>query len=242
MKKVLILHHLGLGDHIMFNGLVRHFTESAHVYLLVWERYFKEVSFMFRDLKNINFIRIFVETQDEVDYRINNTPHNELLIVGNHSCVNGKKIIMNETGILRHDEYLSAGINPEYMHSKFYIERDLFMEDFVYNLFTNYIGHKKYIIVHDDPSRNINLDMSKIPEKDCEILFIGQNRNNFTRHFNMFHMYKIMLNAEAFHGYESSWSWLFELWQIPIKKYLHVYVRNTYMNEIYYDRYWNFII
>mgnify|MGYP006270688605 CR=1 FL=1 len=237
MKTVLLFHHLGLGDHIMFNGLVRSIAESSNVILMVWERYFKEVSFMFSDI-DIKYCRLFIETQEEVDYKIKHTPHDEFIIVGKHNCVNGRKYTIEETGILRHDEYKSAGVDPSFMHTKFYIPRDIFMEDFVYKLFAN----KRYIIVHDDPSRNIKLDMSRIPEKEVEIFYIGQNRNNFTRHFNMFHMYKIMMNADAFHGYESSWSWLFELWKIPIKKYLHVYVRDDYINEVYYDKkYWTFL-
>lgn len=241
MKRVIIFHHLGLGDHIMFNGLVRHVAENSKVILLVWERYFKEVSFMYRDL-NIEYKRLFLESQEEVDYTVTNTHYDELLIVGKHDCINGKKFTINETGILRHDEYNSAGVNPDFMHSKFYIERDLFVEDIAYKLFMDGIGHRKYIIVHDDPSRNIHIDTSKIPS-EFEIFYIAQNRNNFTRHFNMFQLYKIMTNAESFHGYDSCWSWLFELWNIKIPKYLHLYARDVYRSDIYYDKkYWNIVL
>ena len=31
MTSITILHHLGLGDQIMLNGMVRHFTENENV-------------------------------------------------------------------------------------------------------------------------------------------------------------------------------------------------------------------
>ena len=47
---VTILHHLGLGDQIMLNGMVRHFAETEHVYLTCKNCHEETVRFMYRDI------------------------------------------------------------------------------------------------------------------------------------------------------------------------------------------------
>jgi hypothetical protein len=248
---LLLLHPLGLGDHIMYNGLVRHFSEIDDVILFVWERYFKEVSYMYRDT-NIKFCRLFIETSEEVDYNVNNLKYDKFIPIGPHT-INGIKYNDNQEIIPFYDNYTSINIDYNLRYTNFFVDHDEFMENFVYNLFTQMIGNKKYIIVHDDPNRNLIIDFSKIPEKDFHIFTISNNRNNFTPHFNMFHMYKIIKNAEAFHGYEGTgWSILIEQWRLTnLKKYIHVYTRrkcaesggpNDNFREIHYTTHnWNFI-
>ena len=223
---ILIIQHLGLGDFMIFNGLIRHFAETDDIILFVWERNFKEVSYMFRDLKNLRFCRLFMETSEEVDYNVNTLKYDKLLVVGTHT-INGKQYNndMVRTRIFD-DEYRHAGLDPQIRYTKFFIERDQFMETHVYNLFMHLIGHRKYIVVHDDPSRNLIID---VPENDVFVFFISNTRNDFTKHFHMFHMYKIIENSEAFHGYEGTgWTGLIEQWKFPsLKKYIHVYTRRN---------------
>ena len=47
---VTILHHLGLGDQIMLNGMVRHFAETEHVYIYCKKCHEDSVKFMYRDI------------------------------------------------------------------------------------------------------------------------------------------------------------------------------------------------
>lgn len=47
-----ILHHLGLGDHIMLNGLVRHYAETwQEVVVFIMQNQKETVEFMYKDLK-----------------------------------------------------------------------------------------------------------------------------------------------------------------------------------------------
>ena len=48
-----ILHHLGLGDAIMLNGMVRHFAEKDDVCIFIQKQHEDSVRFMYRDLTNI---------------------------------------------------------------------------------------------------------------------------------------------------------------------------------------------
>lgn len=226
---ILLLHPLGLGDHIMYNGLVRYYANNDSIILFVWERYFKEVSYMYRDLNNIQYCRLFIETAEEVDYNVNHLKYDTFIPIGPHT-INDKQYNTDMVkNVPFHDCYIHAGLDFMLRYNKFKIERDQFMENYVYNLFTHLIGNTKYIVVHDDPSRNLIIDFQKIPEKNVHVFLISSNRNNFTKHFNMFHMYKILENAEAFHGYEgTSWSILVEQSRLSnLKKYIHVYTREN---------------
>ena len=60
MDKFLIYHHLGLGDHIICNGLVREIcNNSKNSFLLPAKKQnFQTVEFMFRDLKNLTVVSV----------------------------------------------------------------------------------------------------------------------------------------------------------------------------------------
>ena len=45
-----IVHHLGLGDQIMLNGMVRHFAETDNVVIFVKRCHEESVRFMYRDI------------------------------------------------------------------------------------------------------------------------------------------------------------------------------------------------
>ena len=47
---ITILHHLGLGDQIMLNGMVWLFAETNHVNLLIKNTHEESVKFMYRDI------------------------------------------------------------------------------------------------------------------------------------------------------------------------------------------------
>lgn len=57
MLRILLLHHLGLGDHFMCHGIVREYCKKYEkVGLFAWPRNYVSVSFMFRDLANLTII------------------------------------------------------------------------------------------------------------------------------------------------------------------------------------------
>ena len=53
----IIYHHLGLGDHIICNGLVRRLINNNETFgLFVKKQNVKNVEFMFKDLKNLKMV------------------------------------------------------------------------------------------------------------------------------------------------------------------------------------------
>ena len=58
--------HLGLGDHIVCNGLLNHFSESFNkVYLPVKSRDMNNVNYLYKDNKKIQIFKIEHETEVE---------------------------------------------------------------------------------------------------------------------------------------------------------------------------------
>ena len=56
-KELYLYHHLGLGDHIICNSLVRHYCKLYDkIYLFVKSHNYESVKFMYHDLNNIEFI------------------------------------------------------------------------------------------------------------------------------------------------------------------------------------------
>jgi hypothetical protein len=233
MKTILVFHQLGLGDHIIFNGLIRYLCNSNKIILFVWERYFLDVSYMYKDLENVTFCRLFLETDEEIVHSIKTLKYDEKLLIGDVSVdgVKNQTYDVDNSKTVLFEIYEQANVPRDILYEA-YIPSDEFMENKVYEIFRQLIGYKKYILLHQDPSRNLLLDEKKISRTDCILFDIGLN--NFTKNFRIFHFKKVFENSEEFHGYNSFWPWLLEFWNINIPKYNHLYVRRSLNPEKYF--------
>jgi len=149
MGELYIYHHLGLGDHILCNAIVRNYAKQYNkIYLFVKAHNYKNVSFMYRDLRNIEYI------------------------LGEDSDV--RKIILDKSNVLKigfekldtihykFDEsfYRCIGMDFEKRWDDFYIERDLEKEKQVFNSLN--VKENEYIFIQEDKSRGFHMDRSRI--------------------------------------------------------------------------------
>jgi len=65
MTKILLHHHLGLGDHIICNGLVRYLSINNHIDLFCKNHNLDNIKLMYKDNKNINIIDIHDDSEAE---------------------------------------------------------------------------------------------------------------------------------------------------------------------------------
>ena len=129
MNSVYIYHHLGLGDHIIANGLVRSIAkEYDNVFLFCLPHNVLNVHLMYKDLKNLRLIAL---TDKEVKSFIFVNPNNNYIITGHNEFT---KIYKNTNNTLKLDEifYKLANIPIENKWKEFYIERDLEKEKGIY--------------------------------------------------------------------------------------------------------------
>lgn len=219
-----IYHHLGLGDHIICNGMVRHFyKEYGSIGLFCKKHNKSNVEYMYRDLKNIEIISFDDSLDADIQckqYIHNNNLYEDLIKVGFN------QLNKNLSTSFDQDFYRIANIPFSDRFDEFYIKRERKKEDEVLNTL-NPTG-EKYIFVHDDSDRGFVIDESKIKNKKYKII---KNDKNFL----VFNYIKLLEKAEEIHFMQSSFKELICSYNLKKPKlYQHNYVReyDSYMNSV----------
>ena len=205
-----IYHHLGLGDHIINNGMVRHFyNEYGALTLFAYKHNVKNVQYMYRDLEKFQVIGI--ESDPQADQYISNN---------NLDCIKiGFSDLSGVMPELPFDEafYKLAGLDFSVRFDEFYLQRDLEKEQEVMKTLNP--NGESYVFVHDDAARGFSIDMSKIQTEHKIIMNDKQ--------FNVFDYLTLIENAEEVHFMQSSFKELICSYKLdkPVL-YQHNYVRN----------------
>jgi hypothetical protein len=205
-----IYHHLGLGDHIICNGLVRYYQKIYEKITVFCKPHnFLNVKYMYRDNKNIEVLPIG-EDYDVENYIINNNLTENIIKVGFEYLRGGKTF----------DEsfYIGKEIPFSVRYGNFYLERDYEIEKKIMNDLNP--KNENYIFTH-------NVDMSRI-RKDLKII---ENPINY----NIFNLITLIENAEEVHLMESSIKCLVNSYKMDKPKFFyHNYVRNydSYINSM----------
>jgi len=204
-----IYHHLGLGDHIICNGLVRSLISKNEKYTMFVKPHNRfTVEFMYRDLPNIQYF-------EADDYGVNNffKQHNikreQTLILGFSGGFNSSSF----------DElfYLQNGIPFENRWDKFKVVRDIESE---INLFKKYnVEEKKYIFIHDDGRYRINFNKINNPN-NLPIIKCEQGMTN-----NIFDFCYTIQNSVSFHSIESSFQFMVDSLNLSDDNNVHRYCR-----------------
>jgi len=150
-KSVYIYSHLGLGDSISINGIVRSYAEKYnYVYVFAKPNNSKNVLYMYRDNPKIKIIPM---EDNQVRQFMKMVPNNNYLIIGHEEL--HKKLVINREGRFDQLFYEMANVPFEDKWNKFYLQRDLEIEK---DVFYNKLGLKddeEFIFVHDDKERPI---------------------------------------------------------------------------------------
>lgn len=208
-----IHHHLGLGDHIICNGMVRHFCKKHNnVVLFCYTHYYDNVNYMYRDLDNLEIFNFDKEEDAIIFVESNPTVKNSLIKPGFEnldSCLD--RMTFDEAF------YHLAGLDFQIRFDEFYLERDMDREDEVCETLNP--DGEKYIFVLDDPKRGYNIDMEKVTDEYKVI------RNDYQ--FGMFDYIKLLENAEEIHMMQTGFLDLVNSYKMDKPKiYRHNYVRN----------------
>ena len=200
-----ILNHLGLGDQIVINGLVRHFAEIEDcVQIYAKKSHVPSVRFMYRDLGSkvvVVPVNGPCHTADMMQFAkgrvlklgVHGTPHQLFsdLVIGRYSEY------INWVAMM----YIQAGLNPNTMYKKFKIVRE------------------PYIFVHDDKQRGREIKIHG-SEKEIYRPIVSKALPDGTYEyddFNIFDYLTIIENAKERHMMNSSYNWLVEIMEIGNK-------------------------
>lgn len=199
----IIYHHLGLGDHIICNGLVRYLINKFNLKklaLAVKESNVDNVIRMFADKPEIQFL--IVNNDEDFERFHQRNPSIPVLKAGFEKCRNGD---------FDKSFYDSLSVPFNERWDSWYIERDHTQENEVFKAL-NIEG--EYIFVHDDSS------VGKYDLKiDSDLRQIRPHKLKCER--SIFDWIKVIENAKEVHVISSSFVHLINSLKLDNKLYFH---------------------
>lgn len=193
--------HLGLGDAIICNGLVRELAKKNAIFVPAYKHNLDSVKYMFKDLKNVSVIEVDNEHNMFYKSAFHEANGGEVIALGYYSDqdFNEKK--------WAEEFYRHAGVPWECRWSSFKVELPNNVEPWEW----------PYTFAHNDPERNFCIKMENLP--------IG--KTIFPRKTKtIFYWCKCIMEAEEVHVINSAFLCLAD--SLPLKakrKALHQYAR-----------------
>ncbi len=220
-ENIYIYHHLGLGDAIICNAIIRSYAEKYDkVFVFSKPRNTKNTLWMYRDNPRIKIISM---EDFEIKQFMKIGSSNKYLIVGHEELF---KIL--DKGLETFDQifYKMSNIPFEDKWNKFYFERDLEKEK---NAFYNKLGLKddeQFLFVHDDPERGRHFKKEFI-KKGVKVIHPTKHKD-----IGIFDFIYTIEKAQEVHVMNSSFSCLIDTMQIKTNKlFYHEYARTDMGNN-----------
>ncbi|MFA6502909.1 MAG: hypothetical protein WCT45_01455 [Candidatus Paceibacterota bacterium] len=214
---LLLLHHLGLGDHFMVHGIVREYCKKYdRVAIFALPHNYVSVSFMFRDLPNLTVLQGDEAFAREYIQRNASAPsterYDEVKVLGFES--------LRRSGTpLEQQFYDLAGIALAKKWESFFVERDRAREE---ELFERIAPQGPYAFLHEDRTRDFTINRGKI--RSDLALFVPDPAQTD----NVFDYCTLIERAQEVHVIDSSFMFLIDClpYTAPDQKlFVHRYAR-----------------
>lgn len=185
MSKIILHHHLGMGDHFVCNGLVNYLSQKYDsIYLACKKSNFNTINFLYSDNYKVNLLSIGDSEHLDVKYfsEFMNIP---VLRVGFEFC---------DRSEWNTSFYAQLGIDFSVRYDMFHIPDSLPNEEEIYQLFSK----DKYCLVHRESSEskyNLKID-TELPIVEIE--------KTTDPYGNLLNYRKLIQNAEEIHCVNSS--------------------------------------
>ena len=221
-QKIFLFHHMGLGDFISCNAIVRKFCkQKKEIFLFCKVNLLKNIKFMYRDLKNLTIIKIKDENDIDIFLKSINLEKRNYQVVelgfdNFYKTISNK--FKNKDFTTDMVFYKQLNIPYSYRFKKTYWKRDFKNEKRVYKKLNP--KNEEYIFVHDDPDRNLKID--KFINKKKELKIIRNDKSEI-----IFNLGLIVEKAKEIHVIESSIRHLIETLNIKHKR---IYLYNIRKN------------
>jgi hypothetical protein len=210
---IYIYQHLGLGDHIICNGLIRNIISINETYMMfVKPHNFNSVSFMFRDILNLKYIQ--TDDAGAINTLNLNSDINNKIIIG----------FSSKFGI-SWDEffYYQHSIDFKKRWSDFKITRDYHRE---FNLFNKLNpNNENFILIHKNGSDSIDRINNQILNDKIKKIFV----ENLTG--NIFDYLLLAEKADEIHCIDSSFIHLIDSIITKNKLFYHCSYKQRSLNN-----------
>lgn len=237
-NKLFIASHLGLGDHILCNGLYREVTKKYDTCVIpIRKSNSRAMSHMVGDEKKIRLIAL----PDEYAFSMVISMRNYLQANG-YDVLNlgyfGEEFLTS--GDVRFDLnfYNQAGLPFSLRWSSFSFERNLDRENELFDLLG--CANGDYLFLHEDVSRGYTIDRQQIDSK-LRIIQPDPTKSQFS----FFDYQRVIEGASEIHCIESSFAALIESVGSTSPKFAHRYSRpqasGDYGHEFTYSLDWHIL-
>lgn len=204
-----IYHHLGLGDHIICNAIVRNIYNKypkEDIFIFCKPKYVDSIAYMYRDLPDVQIIaKDDVAAQEE----LKDIPEDKKIIIGHQHYDEYRK----ECSSFDEAFYRQTGLSFKRRWDDFFIKDDPEAEQ---ELYDRVICCEDYAFVHDDAEREYIIDDSYISED----LFIFRPKLEYTS--NIFLYKRILENAKEIHCIDSCFKNFVDSIDIQAKLFFHI--------------------
>ena len=219
VSPLLILSHLGLGDMLVCNGLVREFAATGRQVVVVCKSVsVPTVHYMYRDMSNVHLLPIADDSCISPAFGADPTCLHgisklgyEILLLGLHA---GPLVAGSGFADKFYEE---AKVPRDARYSAFFVEK----HEQVERTFDT-TDNEPYIFVHDDPDRGIVLDI------DTKFKLVHPGKaDHRPGSANIFSFVGVMRGAAQLHLCDSVYAHLADHLDIcPNRRYLHCYAKN----------------
>lgn len=216
-SKIFVKHHLGMGDNIVHNGMVRKIAEdnpNSQIYLAAKHHNHKNVVYMFRDNPRITVLSVADDAG--MNYAI--------MTGGFHKVISSHFGDGNPYHYETYFDdafYMLVGMDPLIKKKYFYIERDVEMENKVFDELITSKGITDYLFVHEKPELNVRLSRERM-EQGLPIITADPK-------FGMFELLKVIENAKSVNIISSSFLSLMMCNKLNQNVVAHMYCDRPYI-------------
>lgn len=206
-----IFPHLGLGDYLIVNGLIRSIIKPDQEYILFTNKNYEEtIRFMFRDIPNLDYQvipQLFYNRWTILPY-VRSTNYN-LILIGYER--------LNPNISFERSFYQMFNVPFTDKWNKFHVKRDPKREKALFDKLQ--LKEGEYVFVHEDVQRNQIINPGHI-QKEVPIVFATKDLTQ-----NIFDYCYIIEHAAEIHVIESSFMWLCDFIPTNGDLYSHRYTK-----------------
>ena len=227
MNKILVYHHLGLGDHIICHGIIRElYKRCSCLHLFCKQHNVDTVKKMYADLANLHIITADDNIANEYINR-SGCIYDEVIKIG---------FSLNQSESFEKQFYRMVGVDFNKKWDSFKIPYNYGFVGISINRLFNYLSlPEKYIFVHDDDRFKINYDLIKSKKYMVRAQDIPRGRSSvFTQRDvvanSLTDYIKILTNAQELHVIDSAFLFLIDCLDYDYshqKLYIHRYARQN---------------
>jgi hypothetical protein len=218
-NKIFIKHHLGFGDCIVHNGMVRKLSKDnpdSEIWVSSYHHNLENVKFMYRDNPKINIVGVSsdLETNNHLD-----TTQYDLVI---STFISGTKY--NDYSKYGDDAfYLLVEMSPNIKTEYFNIERDYIKEQKIYEELIINQNIDEYIFIHEKEDQGILIDRNKI-KNNLPIIYAEKK-------YKTFELLGVIEKAKECHIISSSFLSLFMCKKYNQNVFAHMYSDRIELQE-----------